>query len=187
MEGLVKYNPIAQHYGTWLRGYNWSIYGCGTFRCAHSQRHAIALGKRFFERLERILRVPVSYAGIFEHRYSGLGLSPIPLHLHFLAASKAVPDMMAAMAQVKWQSDFGNAKIVPYDPDDFGAHYVSKLAAHDNGSPVYGKLHLLQHNGPSDLFLDTQTNPYVPDRLKNRVYGEYLVARSERDAARSAA
>jgi hypothetical protein len=174
---LVKYDPAAQHYGTWLRGYDWSIYGCGTFRMQESEGRALALGKRFFERLERRLRANVSYAGVLEHRYSGCGLSPIPVHWHFLAASTALPKDMAAMAQVTWQQYFGNAQIQTYDANGEAAYYVAKLAAHQNGMLVVGKLERMEYQGPSDLLAAAELNPYVPDHLKSRVFGEYLVTR----------
>ena len=61
MKRLVNYNATAQHTGTWLRGYDWNIYGCGTYRQAESEVHAQALMKRFMERLERKLHAPVSF------------------------------------------------------------------------------------------------------------------------------
>lgn len=138
---------------------------------------AQALGKRFFERLERRLRVPVSYAAVLEHRYSGCGLSPIPAHWHFLAASTAGPNEMARAAQVLWYYLFGNAKIEPYDRSEPGTHYVAKLASHDNGLLVVSKLDRLKYRGAADLVAAAKGNPYVPDRLKDRVFGNYLVMR----------
>jgi hypothetical protein len=141
---------------------------------------ATALGKRFFERLERRLRKPVSYAGVVEWRYSGCGLSPIAAHWHFLASSDAAPEYMAGTAQVTWQELFGNALIKPYDPRDpehDAVYYVAKLAAHQNCNLTVRNLDLLEYCGLSDLLQEAANNPYVPDRLKSRVFGEYLVMR----------
>jgi hypothetical protein len=97
MKRLVNYNAMAQHTGTWLRGYDWNIYGCGTYRQAESEVHAQALMKRYIERLARKLRAPVSFYASLERRYSGCGYSPIPVHWHFPAASVS-SEAMAPMA-----------------------------------------------------------------------------------------
>jgi len=31
-KSLKTYNALQQHYGKWLLGYDWDIYGCGTYR-----------------------------------------------------------------------------------------------------------------------------------------------------------
>jgi hypothetical protein len=180
LQHLVKYNAIAQHYGSWLKGYDWKIYGCGTFRNRVNPTLATALGKRFFERLKRRLRKPVSYVGVVEKRYSGLGLPPIAAHWHFLASAKVAPAHMVRAAHTLWQDKFGNAKIEVYDPRDpnhDAVYYVAKLAGHENGDLIPGRLDLMDYCGLNDLLEEAANNPYVPDRLKTRVFGEYLVMR----------
>ena len=58
---LITYNAVAQHIGSWFSGYDWDVYGCGTYREPVSEMRAQALMKRFIERLTRRLRTPVSY------------------------------------------------------------------------------------------------------------------------------
>jgi hypothetical protein len=176
MKRLVKYDAMAQHTGTWLSGYEWSIYGCGTYRQPESVVRAQILMKRFIERLERRLHAPVSFFAAMERNYSGCGSSPIPVHWHFLAAS-AAPDAMASIAHVTWQQYFGNAQITPYDRNGKATYYVSKLASHQNGLFIFGKLDRMEYGGPSDLLAAAEANPYVPDHLKGRVFGQYLVVR----------
>lgn len=87
---------------------------------------------------------------------------------------------MAGTAQVTWQELFGNALIKPYDPRDpehDAVYYVAKLAAHQNCNLTVRNLDLLEYCGLSDLLPEAANNPYVPDRLKSRVFGEYLVMR----------
>jgi hypothetical protein len=176
MKRLVTYDPMAQHTGTWLRGYNWNIYGCGTYRQPKSETHAVALMKRFVERLQLKLHAPVSFFAAMERRYSGCGDSPIPVHWHFLAASVS-NEAMAPIAESLWEELFGNAKIDPYDRNRDAAHYVCKLVSHPNGSVLSGNLDQMEYQGPSDLLAAAQVNPYVPAHLKDRVSGQYLVIR----------
>src|SRR4051794_23150753 len=101
MRVLKNYNPVVQQTGTWLEGYPWTLSGCGTFRVPTTPKYAEALMKRFMEKLRRRLKVSVSYFAALERRYSGCGLSPIPLHWHFLAAC-GVQDDAAGTAQRLW-------------------------------------------------------------------------------------
>lgn len=149
---LINYNAMAQHTGTWLRGYDWDIYGCGTYREPKNETHAQALLKRFMERLQRKLHAPVSYFAALERRWSGCGdcapmerrwsgwgESPIAVHWHILAASVS-NEAMAPMADSLWSELFGNAKIEPYDANRDGAFYVCNLASHQNGLILSGNL-----------------------------------------------
>jgi hypothetical protein len=173
---LTTYTPMTQHTGTWLMGYDWSIYGCGTYAEPVNEFRAEVLMRRFMERLDRKLHAPVSYYAALERRYSGCGLSPIPLHWHFLAACPR-SEGMAKLASELWEEKFGNAEIVRYDRTKNGTFYTCKLANHANGMPLTGKMEHLRYDGPEDLLAATQSNPYVPDHLKDRVFGTYLVVR----------
>jgi len=177
MKRMVEYHPLAQHYGAWLEGYDWKIYGCGTFRRPECDARAQALGKRFFERLERRLHTPVTYAAVMERRYSGCGLPSIAPHWHFLAASETPVEQMWLGADLIWKRHFGDALILPYDPEGDGAFYVAKLAWHENGVLAVRNLDRLEYHGPADLLEAARANPYVPDQLKDKVFGEYLVSR----------
>ena len=170
---LIKYNAMAQHTGTWLRGYHWNIVGCGTYREPVSEVGAQALMKRFMERLARKLRTPVPYFAALERRYSGCGHSPIPAHWHFLAASSQ-PAGMKGLAQDLWRELFGDAKIDYYDSSKPGTYYVCKLAANPNCTILAGGIEKLVYRGPADLIAAAQCDPYVPDHLKNKVFGEFL-------------
>lgn len=170
---LKTYNPIAQHRGEYLRGFDWNIYGCGTYRHPVSDTYAEALLKRFMEKLGRKQRCRISYFAALERRYSGCGMPPIPAHWHFLAAGKNSYDL-ASVAQVLWSKQFGDSKIELYDPDREGAFYVCKLVGHCNSMFLDDGLDLLPNRGPADLIAAAWTNPYVPDHLKDKVFGEYL-------------
>ena|ERR1017187_6462977 len=176
MKRLVTYDAMAQHTGTWLRGFDWNIYGCGTYREPKSETHAQALMKRFIERLQRKLHAPVAYFAAMERRWSGCGDSPIAGHWHFLAGSVS-NEAMAPIADSLWAELFGNAKIEPYDRDGQAAYYVCKLVSHPNGLMVSGNMDQMEYHGPSDLLAAAAANPYVPARLKERVFGQYLVVR----------
>lgn len=173
---LVKYDPMQQHMGTWLLGYDWNIYGCGTYWEPVSQVPAHARLKRFMERLDRKVHPPVSYFAAMERRYSGCGDSPIPIHWHFLAASRN-SESMTAVAQKLWEDSFGNAKVEQYDRSLDGAFYTCKLANHPNGVITFNNLEKMKYDGPSDLIAVSRENPYVPAHLKDKVFGAYLALR----------
>lgn len=131
--------------------------------------------KRFFERLERKLHTPVSYYAALERRYSGCGHSPVPVHWHFLAAC-IEPAGMASVAAQLWGQLFGNAKVDPYDASA-AAYYVSKLAPYQNSTLLDDGMERLSYKGPTDLIAAAHANGYVPDHLKDKVFGEYLRVR----------
>jgi hypothetical protein len=167
---------LAQHWGTYLSGFDWSIYGCGTYRNEVNQRYATITMKRFIERLQRKLHAPVAYFAVLEGRPSGCGLSAIRHHWHFLAASES-HEAMATIAHDIWSERFGNAKIDPYDLKGSAAYYVSKLANHENGHILSGNMDLLHYHGPSDLIAAASDSDYVPKRLKDKTFGDFLVMR----------
>jgi hypothetical protein len=84
---------------------------------------------------------------------------------------------MVSIATDLWEGSFGNAKIDSYDADRPAAFYVSKLVSHQNGLIQSGKLDQMEYFGPSDLLAAAAENPYIPARLKQKVYGNYLVLR----------
>jgi hypothetical protein len=171
---LVTYDATAQHYGTWIRGYDWTIYGCLTYSQLQTRKSADALLKRFFDNLRKRLGPSVSYFAALEGRLSGCGHSRIALHWHFVAASDQ-SEGMATIADGLWR--IGNSKIEQYDPNKEGAYYVSKLAAHPNGHILFDNLESMDFRGPSDLVAAANTNPYVPEHLKGKTSGKYLVIR----------
>ncbi len=171
---LMTYDATQQHYGAWLSGYDWDVYGCGTYREPKSEVRAQILLKRFMEKLGRKVHAQVSYVAALERRYSGLG--GCPLHWHFVAAGGPKGDI-AAVGQELWWKHFGNAKIEPYDPGFDGAFYICKTAADAEGLLEMRNLDRLSYHGPSDLIESAHGNAYVPEHLKDKVFGQYLVVR----------
>ena len=84
---------------------------------------------------------------------------------------------MASMATDLWEQFYGDAKIESYDKDRPGAFYVSKLVSKQYGLILSGNLDQLEYHGPSDLIAAAAKDPYIPARLKDRVFGDYLVLR----------
>jgi len=170
---LKTYSPMAQHWGEYLRGFAWNIYGCETYRHPVSDTYAAALLKRFMEKLGRKQHCRITYFAALEKRYSGCGMPPIPVHWHFLAAGKNSDDL-DWVAQHLWSKQFGNSRVGRYDSDREAAFYVCKLVGHYNSVFLDDGLDLLPNRGPVDLIASARINPYVPDHLKDRVFGEYL-------------
>jgi hypothetical protein len=172
---LVGYNAGAQHYGEWLRGYDWQIYGCGTYSTPVNERQAHAFLKRFFERLRKRIRASVGFYAALEQRYSGCGMSPIPLHWHFLAASTHEnAALVAEAAQDLWSGKFGNSKIDEYDATGNASFYVAKCAMLPHCSSEVSFPPFLAYHGPADLLQAAAESPFVPEHLKNRAPGTYL-------------
>lgn len=171
---LATYDPMAQHYGTWIKGFPWDIYGCGTFRNTVNTKYATVLMKRAMERLEKKLHPPVSYFAVLEGRTSGCGHSPIALHWHFVAASKR-PEGMSTLLTAIWKKLCGICLIQPYDPGLQGVFYLSKLASGSDTPMLENKLELLPNHGPSDLIAAAQASSYVQSRVANKIFGKYMV------------
>jgi hypothetical protein len=172
---LVGYDAGAQHYGEWLHGYEWQIYGCGTYRSPVNEAQAHAFIKRFFERLEKRIKATVGFFASMERRYSGCGMSPIPLHWHFLAASEnADPSVVARTAKFLWKDKFGDAKVDPYDESRDAAFYVAKCVMLPHCSIEMRFPPFLAYHGSADLLQVATENPFVPEHLKDRVSGPYL-------------
>ena len=81
------------------------------------------------------------------------------------------------MATDLWEQLFGHTKIEVYDKDRPGAFYVSKLVSQQNGLILSGNLDQMDYHGPTDLLAAAREDPYIPARLKDRVFGDYLVIR----------
>jgi hypothetical protein len=83
---------------------------------------------------------------------------------------------MASVAERLWGQLFGNAKVDPYD-SSLAAYYASKLSPHQNSTILDGGMERLNYNGPTDLIAAAYANEYVPDHLKDKVFGEFLRVR----------
>lgn len=71
----------------------------------------------------------------------------------------------------------GNCKIEVYDPDKDAAFYVTKLIENPDTMFLDRNMQLLDYHGPMDLLDAAKNNPYVPDHLNDKLFGEYLVTR----------
>jgi len=83
---LKIFNTTTQHYGDFFSGYQWTIFGCLTFRNRVSHQHGEALVRTYIRRLGTYLDARIPYIAVPEHRYSGCGLPRILLHYHCLIA-----------------------------------------------------------------------------------------------------
>ncbi len=136
---LIEYDALAQHYGQWLSGYEWGAYGCGTFANRISKGEAKSRMKRFLERLEKAVGSGISAMAVLENRYSGLGMSPIDLHWHFVLASPERPELLLHELSTNiWGRLCGNSVIGPYDPHQPGTFYLTKVVAKENGELLAG-------------------------------------------------
>ncbi len=178
---LITYDAVQQHYGTWLLGYPWEIYGTGTYRDAVSASRADVLFKRFTERLGQRLHRKVSYVAYLErnpNRHPGLGMSPSHYHWHYLAAAQGVVDLATAADEI-WSKLFGNAKVEPFRADSNGTYYVSKGVSDPDSHWRMGGLDYLEYAGCTDLLGAAKLDDSVPDHLKEKVFGKYLRVRHE--------
>lgn len=175
---LRTFDHSVHAYGTYLRGFAWDLYGCGTYRSRKTQESAKHLFNAYIRRLRRSLKAPVAWFAVHERRTSGCGHPAIALHWHFLAAVPAQHrEPLLRAAKLLWETRYGDAMISPYDPEDHGAFYITKLAGGGDFDYICGNLKRLQYGGPADMFSHFQTDPYVPDHVRHRVTGQTLAIR----------
>lgn len=164
---LTTFNPTSQQYGDFFAGYPWTLIGCGTFRRRVSVDEASSRMKRYMRDLGLSIKARVPYVAVPERRTSGCGLAPIPLHFHFLAACPSQwTTTFLSNAQNLWAGGSGNASIDLYDPLRSGAHYIAKLAGHQNFDYIFDHWDRLTYRGPEDLGAASLVNPYVPTHAK---------------------
>jgi hypothetical protein len=179
---LVTYRPQQQHAGTFISGFDWRLYGTGTFRQMPKDDHeAEILLNRFVRQLGDSLhfrKKELAYYAALEDRTPGLGGKPIRRHWHFLLACPDNPYLLSTSKQL-WESSNGWLKIQPYDRGQSAGYYISKLIS-DGAVPYMRNLETLHYSGPSDLIEACLNNTYVADRLKSKTVGEYLVHRPSR-------
>ncbi len=175
---LSQFNMTCQQYGDFFAGYDWSIFGCGTFKRRVSAAEAPHVMKRYVRELGANVKAWIPYVAAIERRTSGCGYPSIPLHLHFLAACpQQSTTAFLECARSLWSSTSGNSKINLYDPFGSAAHYIAKLAAHPNFEYMIGNLDRMNYKGPTDLVKAAEDNPYVPGHVKGRSHGKTLVLR----------
>ena len=128
-----------------------------------------------FCRAMRFPRSKLSYAAALEMRCSGLGHSGVRKHWH---ACIHCPDheLVNTVAKQLWFHRHGFARVSRYDPAKAGSYYIYKLI--EGGAEAFNEgLERLEYRGPTDLMKATEANIYVPNHLKDKVFGEYLTVR----------
>ena len=122
---LVTYRPQQQHAGMFISGFDWRLYGTGTFRQDQKPRDdrevEISL-KRFVRQLGDSLhfrKKDIAYYAALEDRTPGLGGRPVRKHWHFLLACPDNPYLLSCSNQL-WEASNGWLKIEPYDHQQSG-------------------------------------------------------------------
>jgi hypothetical protein len=174
---LITYRPQQQHAGMFISGFDWRLYGTGTFRQMPRDDHEAEIYlNRFVRQLGDSLhfrKKEIAYYAALEDRTPGLGGSPVRKHWHFLLACPDNPYLLSFSKQL-WEASNGWLKIQPYDREQSASYYINKLIS-DGALPYERNLETLHYTGPSDLIEACTNNPYVADRLKEKTFGEYLV------------
>lgn len=175
---LVTYRPEQQHYGMFLAGFPWRLYCTGTFRRMPTDHDAEIYLTRFVRQLGDSLhfrKKEMAYYAALEDITPGLGGRPVRKHWHFLLACPDNAYLVSVGTQL-WEASNGWFKVQPYDREQAAAYYINKLIA--NGAIPYERnLDTLTYSGPSDLIAACGENSFVPERLKDKTGGEYLVCR----------
>ena len=70
---LKKFNTETQLYGTYFKGFDWTIIGCLTFKYKVSSQNGEARVKNFMRRLGKKLKNHIPYIAVPEYKHSGLG------------------------------------------------------------------------------------------------------------------
>jgi hypothetical protein len=178
---LITYRPEQQHYGMFLNGFDWKLYGTGSFRrLPRGEEEAVFHLNRFATKLSRAMQFKkndLAYYAALEDRTPGLGGIPVRKHWHFLMACPE-HQLLKSVAEQLWMEN-GLCKIERYDPQGAAAFYMHKLVS--QGASTYERnLHRLTYNGPMDLIEATKLSPYVKQRLTGKTTGEYLVLGGEK-------
>src|SRR4051812_16655094 len=181
---LTTYRPLVQHYGSWLNGYTWTLYCSGSFRTKPRDEHEAAVRlDRFvlaFTRAMAFQRRQITYFAVHETgKWSGLG--GVRPHWHFLLSCPKHP-LVQRVAHQLWFAGQGFGKFEAFDASKPGTHYICKLLA-DGATPWEFNMKRLLYHGPTDLLAASNESRFVPLRLPDRVFGEFLVTRRERDTA----
>jgi hypothetical protein len=178
---LITYHPVQQHNGLFLQGFDWTLYGTGTFRRVVSEDNASLLLDRFATKLSRAMKFrkgDLAYFGVLEDQFPGVCATrnhmPVRRHWHFLMACPEHP-LLISVAQQLWL-DNGLCQIKHYDPTRDAAFYMSKLT--ESGAYTRERnMERLEYHGNSDLLETCNASSYVPQCLADKTTGEYLVLR----------
>lgn len=175
---LQLFDRTTYDYGTYINGFQWDIYGCGTYKSFTTREAASRLIHTYYDRLSRSMKAPLAQFSVLESRTSGCGLSPTPVHWHFVVA--APPQHRHALllnSRSLWEVHHGNAKIDLYDGELPGAFYIAKTARRDNFDYDLAHLDRMAYTGPTDIYAHSQIDPYVPNHAKHLTFGQTLILR----------
>ena len=172
---LRTYRPKQQHAGMYLSGFDWRLYGTGSFsKLPPDEERTVFYLNRFANKLSRAMQFKksaLSYYAALEDRTPGIGGKPVRRHWHFLIGC---PDheLLPTVAEQLWLEN-GLCKINRYNPRQAAGYYINKLIA-EGAVPYERNMESLRYTGPSDLMAAAAQSPFVPERLKGMRHGEYL-------------
>jgi len=174
---LTTYRPEQQHAGMYISGFDWRLYGTATYRRLPENDHLAEIHlNRFVRQLGDSLhfrKKDIAYCAALEDQTPGLGGKPVRKHWHFLLACPDNPYLLSFSKQL-WEASNGWIKLQHYDRSQAAGYYINKLIT-DGAISYERNLQTLKYSGPDDLIEASHSNSYVPDRLKERTTGEYLV------------
>ncbi len=176
---LTHFSFAAHQYGSFLSELAWQVYACGTYRRSMGEDGARATFKSYLDRLERALGSAVACVFVLERRKtSSLGMSPSALHWHFaVAAPTQYRATLDVLVPELWTRLFGNCKSEPYCPELPGMFYIAKTASEANFDWDLHNFERIYIQKDRDLFAEQQTDSFVPDHVRHRVYAETLTMR----------
>lgn len=165
---LKTFSMETQQYGAYFSGFQWTVFGCLTFKNKVSLQHGEAFVRNYMRRIGVELKARIPYIAVPESRYSGMGKSPVRLHFHFLAACPPrCEDNFLKFCQNVWlQMGGGDCKIDPYNSQQHGGYYLAKLASQPNYEWAADNLDRITYTGSTDLYSSIQSNQYVPSHAK---------------------
>jgi hypothetical protein len=176
--GFRTFDRTVNDYGTFISGYPWDLYGCGTYRYRTTKDSATRLLHTYFDRLRKSLKTTIAWLAVPENRTSGCGLPESTPHWHFvMAAPPQHRKELLVKARSIWEGHHGNSKIVRYKDRLPGTFYLAKTAYGADFDYCFDHLDRLTYIGPTDLFAYAQTDPYVPEHVKHLSSGRTLVMR----------
>lgn len=174
---LRSFNTRVQEYGKWLSGFEWSIFGCVTYKRKPSTRSAVENFRRYLRELETSIDSRLAYVAVPEHRISGCGLPPIALHWHFLMACPPHKEYaLFKNCRALWARN-GVSDIQWYQREQSAAFYIAKTAKDVDFEFLFDNLNRLSNTGSSDLASEMAADPYVPEHAKWRTELETLTLR----------